>query len=376
MKKKLIYLAADDGYFCSHRMGLAKAARQTFDVAVATPFTQHKQSIEQQEIKTLPFDLRRGDKNVLKDIRSIRQIRRIYKSEKPSIVHHIAVKPILYGTLACVFLKKKPKIINAFTGMGHLFTGDKFSTRIIRRLVINYLRIVAHLTKCTFIVQNSDDYELLLKEKIVSKERLYLIRGSGVDTDFYQSSIADGEKIKILCVCRMLKDKGIYELIEAAKILQHNEINAEIVLAGDPDPANPSSLTKEELQSWHNAGIINWLGHQTDIKSLWQNAHIAVLPSYREGLPKSLLEAAAAGKPIVTTDVPGCREVVIPEHNGYLVPAKNAEILAEALTKLALNKELRDKMGKASRVYVENELSLKHVIDATLNLYESSINDI
>jgi glycosyltransferase involved in cell wall biosynthesis len=373
-KKKLLFFAADDFYFCSHRFDLAKAAQnQGYEIYVLTKVHHHADIITSSGFNLIPFNFDRKGIDPIIESSVIYKIKKIYKEIQPDIIHHIALKPILYGTIASLFLKKRPKIINAFTGMGHLFTTTQFHMRSLASLVMILYRAIFKRSKSHIIVQNKDDYQLFLKKKLITEKQLHLIRGSGVDLHLYSfspeppKSIA--EPVIALFVARMLKDKGLLELIEAAKLLQQENIQLQIQLIGKPDPHNPTSVTEEDIQEWVDQGLVIWLGHQNNIQEFWKKAHIAVLPSYREGLPKSLLEAASSGRPIITSDVPGCREICIHGHNGILVPAKDPIALKEALKTLALDSELRQKMGKESRKLVEDHFSIDSIVEQTLALY-------
>jgi glycosyltransferase involved in cell wall biosynthesis len=369
-KKKLLYFVTEDHYFCSHRLELAKEALQNaYDVYVMTNVNNHGSVITDAGLKLIPLNLERKGTNPLTELNHIRTIKKIYTEIQPDIIHHVALKPILYGTIAALFLKKKSKIINAFTGLGYLFTSTKITIKMTAFLMLSLFKFIFKHTKSDIILQNVDDLNFFKTKKLANAEKLHLIRGSGVHlSDFPFNPEPEGE-ITALFVARMLKDKGTLELIEAAKMLKQENIPLKIIFVGAPDPHNPSSLKEEDIKAWENQGLITWLGHQTKIADFWAQAHIAVLPSYREGLPKSLLEAASCGRPIIATDVPGCREICIEGLNGFLVPVKDAYALKEALKKLTFDAALRQKMGKESRKLVEDHFSIEAVIAQTLDLY-------
>lgn len=372
-RSKLLYFVTEDHYFCSHRLELAKAALQNgCDVYVMTNVHKHGDVIKDAGLKLVPLYFERKGKNPFTELNHIRTIKKIYNDIKPDIIHHVALKPILYGTIAALFLKKKPKIINAFTGLGYLFTSQKVLIKAVAFIMLMLFKFIFNRTKSDIILQNKDDLHFFDVKKLASIEKLHLIRGSGVDLSDYPASPEPKGDITALFVARMLKDKGVLELVEATKMLKAENIPLKIIFVGAPDPHNPSSLKEEEIKSWENMGLMTWLGHQTKIAEFWQKTHIAVLPSYREGLPKSLLEAASCGRPIIATDVPGCREICIDNLNGILVPAKDAFALKEALKKLTFDASLRQKMGKESRKLVEDHFSVEAVIAQTLDLYKQN----
>lgn len=368
--KRVLYFVTEDVYFVSHRLALAQAALKAgYEVAVATQISAHQSHIEQAGLTVFPIAIERASLNPFSALKTLTQLYKAIKKFKPDILHLVAIKPVLFGNIAIL---GQPHItaINAFTGMGYLYSSPHFFHRVLRNLILVFFKFMFWKNKSEVIVQNGDDFRMFTKKSVVKPLHLHLIKGSGVNLDHYHPSSTDGTPIVALLVARALKDKGLREYIEAAKILKARQVPVILRFAGTPDSENPTSVTESELQDWHDQGLIDWKGYQSDIPTLWHDAHIAVLPSYREGLPKSLLEAAASGKPIISTDVPGCREICIHEYNGILVPAQNAVALADAIEKLVQNPELRQKMGAASRELIEQGLSLEAVNAATLKLYE------
>ncbi|MCE3230185.1 MAG: alpha-D-QuiNAc alpha,3-galactosyltransferase [Alphaproteobacteria bacterium] len=370
--KKLVFLVTELGYFCSHRLNLALAAKQAgFEITVVTNCTQRPNSpaIEAQlngfSLYHLPFH--RSRLNPIAEVQTLWQLWRAYRRLRPDIVHQVALKPVIYGTL-CARLARVPRIVNALGGMGYLFTHRSVRSTIIKPLMALAFRILLTHRRCALILQNPDDVELMTP--LVGRDKIQLIRGSGIDLNtFYPTEEPPSPPVKAVMVSRLLWSKGIGELVEAASLLKQEGVPLEIQVAGDLDPQNPASVSPETLSAWKEENGVIWLGARTDIAEVYHQAHIAVLPSYREGLPKSLLEAAACGKPIVTTDVPGCREVVISGENGLLVPPRNGIALAKALRTLVEYPELRVRMGKLSRRKAEQEFDEKKVIEQTLAIY-------
>ncbi|MDX1736860.1 MAG: glycosyltransferase family 4 protein, partial [Alphaproteobacteria bacterium] len=304
------------------------------------------------------------------------EIRSLYKSIKPDLVHHVAMKPVLYGSLAAL-TSHKPAVVNAMIGLGYLFIAQSLKAKILRPIVKQLLRMLNNRKGTRLLLQNRDDQKTFTHQVGVSPEQTRIIRGSGVDVEKFsptpEPAVSDSDPIKAKCLARMLKDKGLLELIDAARILKARKVNMEIQLVGPVDD-NPASLSQEQLDKWQDEGIVKVLGPRKDIAELNRLSHIAVLPSYREGLPKSLLEAAACGRPLVATNVPGCREICVDGQSGILVPVKTSEPLADALQKLAENAELRQELGKNARKLVENQFSERMVKTAIVELYAALLN--
>ncbi|RJP78739.1 MAG: glycosyltransferase [Desulfobacteraceae bacterium] len=367
---KILFLITEDWYFWSHRLPLARAARDSgFEVLIATRVHGHQECIQQEGFRLIPIRLERKSKSLLKELQGFIDIVKIYKKEKPDIVHHVAIKPVLYGSWAAR-LTHVPFVVNAIAGLGFIFVAQGKKSSIIRRLAQLAYK-TAFLPENTIgIFQNPDDLNLFINSKILKKKRTVIIRGSGVDTSVYQDT---PEKNGVPCVVfasRMLWDKGVGEYIDAAKQIQEQGMNYRFLLIGDPDPENPMSIPKSFLEKWHREGIVEWRNHSNEIPAIFADANIVVLPSYREGLPKVLLEAASCGRAIVATDVPGCREIVRNNETGFLIPPYDSKALAEAIINLATNHEKRIQMGKRNREIVVNEFSEEIVVRKTMNIYD------
>lgn len=365
---KLLYVVTEDWYFVSHRLPLAVAAKAAgFTVAVATRQGSHADVIRESGIRLIPFGISRRSGN---PVRELIAFWRLYRREMPDLVHHVALKPVVLGTLAAR-LAGVPAQINAVAGLGWLFTSGSAVARLLRPLLRRLLARLLEHPRSLIIVQNPDDHAAL-EQVGVSKTRLRLIRGAGVDTQQFSPGMPSSGPVCVVLVARMLWDKGIGEFIEAAHHLTAAGVKARFILVGDPDPANPSSVPESTLRSWHGKQGVEWWGKRDDIPVILQRAHIACLPSYREGLPKSLLEAAACGLPIVTTDAPGCREIVQHGVNGVLVPVRDAMALAAALKRLITDGALRRTMGQGSRLRAETEFGIERVITQTLAIYREA----
>ncbi len=370
--KTVLYLVTEDWYFWSHRLPFARAARDSgARVIVASRMAAHRDRIlaEGFEAADIPFD--RSGLNPLRDLKTLRAILSLYRREKPDLVHHVAMKPVLYGGIAAA-LAKVPAVINAMAGLGFLFIANGLKIRMIRPVVEWSFRKLGNRRNTVLIVQNGDDADLFADRIGVARDRIRVIRGSGVDIDrFRPGPEAEGVPVAV-CVSRMLWDKGIGELVEAARILQQRGVSIRIRLVG-PTDANPASIPVATLKAWQDSGMVEVAGPSDDIPGAYRGAHIAVLPSYREGLPKSLLEGAACGRPVVATDVPGCREICRDGETGIRVPLKSVAPLADALQRLAEDAGLRRKLGDGARRAVETEFAEAIVVAETMALYEQAL---
>lgn len=369
--RKIVYLVSEDWYFCSHRLPIARAARDAgTEVVVATRVREHGARIEAEGFRLVPLELSRSGRNPIHDLATLVDLIRLYRRERPDITHHVALKPALYGSIAA-WLTGTPMMVNAFAGMGFVFISDGLFARAVRHFVRASFRFLLNRPNSRVIVQNPDDFALFAETIGVAPGRITIIRGSGVDTEHYRPTPEpDGVPVAV-CVSRMLWDKGIGELVEAARLLRDRGTALRIRLVGPRDD-NPAAIPAETLAAWSQEGIVEVAGASDDIAGEYARAHIAVLPSYREGLPKSLLEAAAAGLPMVATDVPGCREVCRHDETGLLVPLKSSAPLADALQTLAEDASLRARYGAAARALTETAFAEPIIVSQTMGLYESA----
>jgi glycosyltransferase involved in cell wall biosynthesis len=368
-KPKLLFFVTEDWYFCSHRLALAKAAQDAgFNVSVLTRVNEDGETIQNAGITLIPLELERGGHNPFRELRTLVQVAMVYRRLKPDLVHHIALKPILYGGLVSLAMPNL-KVINLLAGLGTVFSTDHPKTRFLRSLVQRLFVVLFGRRNTVTIVQNNEDYGLLLQQLGIPDSKLRLIKGSGVDIEKFYSVSEPLPPIRIGMVSRLLWDKGVGEYVAAMRMLKQKGFVFDAMLVGMPDDENMSSITQQQMHEWEEEGVVSCLGHLNTISAFWQNTHIAVLPSYREGLPRCLLEAAASGRPIVTTDTSGCREVVEHGVNGLLVPLRDVDDLANAVEQLILNQALRIKMGEAGRRKVEQEFSDAVVLAQTLDVY-------
>lgn len=369
---RLLFVVTEDWYFVSHRLPLARAAREAgFDVWVAARATGREREIMAEGVQFVPLNLsRRGGNPPLELFRLIRLYRRVH----PDILHLVALKPVLFGGIAAA-LAGLPRVVGAVAGLGWLFLSQRRLVRLVRPWIKRSLALVFSARGRRAIVQNPDDQDLLQRSG-VPEAHIEVIRGAGVDVHNLRPSTEPKGPVTVVLVARMLRDKGVGEFVAAAHSLIAEGVEARFVLVGDVDPANPASFSREQLQSWDGQGGVEWWGHRADIAAVLAQSHIACLPSYREGLPKSLLEAAAAGLPIVTTDTAGCREVVESGENGFLVPVRAVEPLADALRTLIQDADLRARMGQRSRELAEREFTHERVQGQTLALYRALLAEV
>ena len=371
-KPQLLFFVTEDWYFCSHRLPLAIAALAAgYEVVLATRVKDHRAIIEAAGIRLLPLDLSRGAKNPFKDWRTLLKLYQILRSERPDILHNVAMKPVLYGSLAAKF-GGKACVINALAGLGHLFVVDGRSG-YLRRLVHFALKALLFRSG-RIIVQNPDDLRLLVDSGTIERSQATLIRGSGADLDRFKPTKEPSGPAVVVMAARLLWDKGVGEFVAAAEKLRREGLKARFILVGEPDTENHSSIQKEQIEIWVQEGAIEWWGQQSDMPWVFSQCHIVCLPSYYgEGVPKVLLEAAASQRPIITTDMPGCREAVEHEENGLLVTARDVAHLAEALRRLIEDRPLRERLAKRGRQRAEQEFGIEKVVSATLELYSECL---
>jgi glycosyltransferase involved in cell wall biosynthesis len=367
----IMFVVTEDYYFVSHRLNLAAAALEAgYRVAVVTRVQAHRQVVEDAGIRCLEFDIARSGVNPMRDVLSMLRLVTLYRRERPDIVHHVAMKPVLYGSVAAL-LAGRIGVVNALAGMGWLFTSRDARVRGVRTFVRWCFRWL--LRTGLVIVQNPDD-EILLVGMGVPGTRIRRIAGSGVDLVRFSASPEPEGIPVVLLPARLLWDKGVGEFVAASRLLKQRGVAARFVLAGEPDPHNPAAVSECQLREWVQEGVVEYVGWCDDMPDLLRKSHLVCLPSYREGLPKSLIEAAAAGRPIVTTDVPGCREAVLDGSTGILVTARNPFDLADALEELVLNRERRVDMGARGRALAEERFGLSAINAQTLSIYSQLLS--
>jgi glycosyltransferase involved in cell wall biosynthesis len=366
---RLLYVVTEDWYFWSHRRALAAAAMAAgWQVALATRVSEHHARIAQLGVQVFPVEWDRGGLNPWRELRTARQLAPVLREFKPDIVHNVALKPILHS----VCYARGPAVVNAVTGLGYVFieAGEAARARLLRGVVRTVLRRALKRRGAQTVVQNKDDAQLL-RNMGVTPRSMHLIEGVGIDLADYVPQPEPPGPVRVALVARMLWDKGVGEMVEAARLLRARGVNVSIELVGGPDPANRASVTEVQLREWHAAGLVQWSGWVEDVRSVWARAHIAALPSYREGFPKALIEAAACGRALIATDVPGCRAIVEPGINGELVPRADGVALADAIERLVVNADLRRSYGLAARRSAEQRFSLPVIAAQFGRLYDT-----
>lgn len=371
MSRTIALIAGEDWHFLSHRLGLALAARDAgYTVVVIVPPGKRTDEIRAHGlvVETVPISRNLG--GLWRDLAAVARIAHICRSHGVSLIHGFALKPILVGALAAR-LARVPALVATVSGMGYVFINRTLKARLLRTGILTVFRLLLARRGTAVIVQNQDD-RTAVTGTIATAEQVHLVRGSGVDPQAWPVQPEPDEMPPLAVLpARMLWDKGVGELVEAARLLKARGVPIRIALAGDIDPANPRSIPPAQLEAWAADGLVEWWGHQADMVAVWARAHIAVLPSYREGLPKALLEAAACGRPAVTTDAPGCREMVEDGRNGVLVPVRAAAPLADALERLARSDAERRRMGDEARRRVETEFAAAIVHERIIGVYRA-----
>ena len=365
---RVIYLVTEDWYFISHRLPMARAARDSgFEVHVATRIDRHGAAIEAEGFQLHGVAWRRGSLDPRDLVRVVREVRKLYRDLRPDLAHHVALPAAVVGSLAAIGLPIA--CLNAMTGLGTLFTDDTPKARIARAVLRLVLRALLNRSRAAVLVQNLDD-RAVIERLGLHRDRIALIPGSGVDVEAMKPTPEPSGPITVAFVGRLLASKGIRTLVAAHEQLVQRGRDMQLLIAGLPDPANPTSIPPQEIEAWTRQPNVKHLGFVDDIGALWARAHIAVLPSHREGLPLSLLEAAACGRPLVATDVPGCRDIARADLNALLVPVEDPEALANAIDRLARDPQLRRKFGRAGRELVEQNFSSKRIGRDVIALYQ------
>jgi len=365
---RLLFVGNMPSFFVSHRLRLALAAQAAgYEVHVATPPGPGLEEIEAAGLPCHLFPLNRSGTQPWAEVQTLSALAGVYRRVRPGLAHHVALKPVAYGGLVARALRV-PAVVHALAGLGYSFTSRSLRARLLAASIPSLLRAACVAPNARILVQNPDDRAFCQHRLRAAPKQISLIKGSGVDLERFQPTPEPAGPIRIVLAARMLWDKGVHEFVEAARLLQERDLDVVLTLVGGTDLENPSAVPLERLQAWQAQGLVEWWGHREDMAEVMKSAHVVCLPSYREGLPKALVEAAAAGRPIVTTDVPGCRDVVT-RRNGILVEARSGPALAHAIERLARDGELRRSMGAAGRVLAEEELGLSAVIEQTLDVY-------
>jgi glycosyltransferase involved in cell wall biosynthesis len=377
-KKKVLLFANTDWYLYNFREKLATRLKgEGWDVFLVSPSGKYVEKLLEKGFKWIPFDFSTRSFNPLRELLVVLRLRKLYSKERPTIAHHFTIKCVIYGTIAARVVGGI-KVVNAVTGLGHIFIGEGIMAGLLRPLVQVLYRFVLSKKNGRVIFENSENRDMFVRNNLAPIFLTHVIRGAGVDCERFRpivsNSSAAKEVIRVLFASRMLKEKGVYELLKAARIIKKKGLQVEFVFAGDTYPGNPSSLTFKEIEKIKEEGMVTYLGHVDDLLPVISDCDIVILPSYAEGTPSIILEAAAMEKPVVVTDIAGCRGLVQNEVNGLLIPIRDAEALAGAIEVLVKDSELRHKMGKAGRDIVLKEFEENIVLKKTLDVYLELLN--
>ena len=375
-KPRLLFVVTEDWYFVSHRLDLARAARDAgFEVGLATRIASCAERIQAEGIALFPLQyMRRSSRNPWVEICAVNELTALYRRWRPNIAHHVATKPVIYGGVAAR-RANVPGIVSALAGLGYVFASSSWRARVLRPLILIAYRAAFRHSCSRLIIQNPEDRALVLKHRLVSPAGAKLIRGSGVDAATFAFSEEPPGTITFMLAGRMLWNKGVGEFVQAARIVQDRGVKARFVLVGDTDGENPAAIQRSQLSEWQREGI-EWRGLRTDMPDVLSSAHVVCLPTYYgEGLPKVLLEAAACGRPLIASDRPGCREIAIHNETALLVPPRDAAALADAMQTLVGDPQLRRRLGQRARELVCSNFTIEHVNAETIQIYRELLGE-
>jgi glycosyltransferase involved in cell wall biosynthesis len=367
--KKVLFIVSEDWYFLSHRLHLAKTAIENgYQVALLSRISSHREFLESIGLTVFDWSLERRSFNPIKEMRALWQVIKAIYFYSPNLIHAVALKPIIYTSIACKWVGMRRHIF-ALGGLGFIFNSESWYAKILRPLIIILLR-KAFSGECSrVIVQNSDDLQKLLSLKIVDKKKIRLIKGAGVDTQIFSPLIESSAIPLVVLPARLLWSKGVGDFVTAASNLKAKGVKARFALVGERDPHNPECIPQSQIDAWEKEGMVEIWGRCEDMSAVMNKASIVCLPSYSEGLPKALLEAASCARPIVAYDIPGCRGVVVNEDNGFLVPSRNQPFLDNAIESLINDSDLRKKMGDSGRLKIISEYSQELIAEETLKVW-------
>lgn len=371
MSSVLLIVVNDPAFFLSHRLAVAEGARQAgYSVHVATAPGESVAEICGRGFDYHELPLSRSGKNPLMELSALISIWRLCWRLRPGVLHLVTIKPVLYGGIAARLAPVK-SVVAAISGLGFVFMANGPKAALFRGLVSALYRLALGKRNLRVVFQNPDDREAFIKLGAISNEKSVLIRGSGVDLSLCQPYPESPGMPVVAFAARLLCDKGVVEFVEAARLLRKRGVEVRCQLVGDLDPGNPTSIGRDELEHWRSEGVVECLGYRRDIAQVFAQCHVVVLPSYREGLPKVLVEAAACGRAVVTTDVPGCRDAIEANVTGLLVPVRDVGSLADAIQQLVENPELRHRLGRAGRELAAREFAIERIVQQHLDIYRA-----
>lgn len=369
---RLLLVANQLESFLNHRLPIALAAQEAgYEVHVAMSEADSARQHVSHGLTFHTLPLVRSFGNPVRELRTLMRLADLIEDIRPDVVHAFTLKPSLAVGLVS-HIRSRPLTVASITGLGSFFAGTSAIDQLVQSIAAVLGRLALGAGHAQVVVQNEDDFDLVGRRFNIPADRLSLTKGSGVDlSEFAPQQESDGP-VRVVLAARMIADKGIREFVAAARLLRDQDIKAEFILVGGLDEENRSAIEEEELTQWSNEGVVNWIGHVSDMAALYRGCHIACLPSrYREGVPKSLIEAAASGRPAVTTDMPGCRDIVIHGQTGLVVPPNNVDALKEALARLITDHDLRRSFGAQARKHVEKGYSVESVTSQLMALYNT-----
>lgn len=367
--KKILYVVNAPEFFISHRLALALAAKgEGYEVHVATAPGVEISEIEAHGLIHHSIGFARSGQNPFVELKTLARLVALFRRIAPDLVHLVTIKPVIYGGLAARLTGVR-SVVAAVSGLGTAFLADSGLGKLRRSLITRLYSSAFKQERLAVIFQNPDDRDSLLGYRVIQAKDARLIRGSGVKLECYPFVPEPKSVPVVVMASRLLRDKGVFEFVSAARILRDRGVEVEMRLIGSTDPGNLTSVDEKQLEQWRDDGAVRLMGYRNDIAEQYAAANIVCLPSYREGLPKSLVEAAACGRAVVTTDVPGCRDAITPGETGMTVPVKDPLALAEAVQKLVEDPDLRERMGLAGRALAEKEFSIEKIIDQHLQIY-------
>ena len=370
---RLMFIVNDLPFFLSHRKRLATAAKEAgYHVSIACPQDPRIPSLAEEGFTIIPIKMRRGSLSLVAEWYAFRSVWQAIRQFRPDALHLITSKPVIYGGVAARILSIPS--LSAISGLGYVYTGQTLRHRILRLAVTRAYSVSVNRQGSHVLFQNESDMGLFRKAGLLRKAQASVIPGSGVDLDQIRPApIPKGVPV-VLLPSRMLRDKGVLEFVAAARLLHSQGLDVVFRLLGDPDPMNPTSFTQDELEAFAASGSVEWQPHTSDISAALSEAHMVVLPSYREGFPKTLIDAAAAGRAVATSDVPGCRDAIKPGETGELFKVRDASDMARVIAKMLADRRVLDHMGTAARKHAEAAFDIRFIINNHLKIYEDLLS--
>ena len=373
MKNKILYVVNIDKFFLSHRIDIADKAKSLFKVHLATKFELDEKIFKRKNISIHQLNIDRSSFGFISNFITMINILKILIEVRPNIVHFISIKPVVIGGIISRLVPSITKIFS-ITGLGSAFIGDSILSKIKFNLLLFLYKIALNQKKCEVIFQNKNDLNLLLNNTNLKKSNCELIPGSGLSLKKFKPKKFNFKNPIVMFPARMIGHKGIFEFVNAARILKTKKIRARFVLVGDIDKDNPSSIKRDLIKQWENENIVEYWGYKEQMSNILSLATIIVLPSYREGFPKVLMEAAAVGRPSITTNVPGCKDAVIHNYTGILIPVRNSRKLVSEIKNLLNNKSKIKKMGKNARDYALKNFDINRIVSSHIKIYKKAIH--